>query len=407
MRAPMTESAEMSVMRFPGGELRAAPLLDRWLAGERVPAPPELDRSDAALRVEQMVLRALAALDTSVDEAVQHARQASRAAYTESLPAQELLAYWALARVRRISGNPYAAARIGGALCRAAPAPWRPLVDWELVIAGGDVSELGRPPSEPAASWLRLCETAEGAEEAPWRQALATFQSMALPPPLARERDALVRGLVGEGVGELDALRRVSGALQESAARSGQTPAVWRLAPGAAPRLGWCVAPIGGESLRLMDEGDRVRALGAALAESGAHGAELGEAFERVYGFVFEPSVHDGVFRVLLHRLRGALEGVAEIEREGDRLRLAVAGPLRLPEPRSEPPFGDRILRVIAANPGKTARELAERSGTTVRAVQRALRLLVETGACHSERVGRAVIYAVEDTTFSEPTHFR
>jgi len=224
---------------------------------------------------------------------------------------------------------------------------------------------------------------------------------------IARERDALVRGLIGEGVGELDALRQVSGALQETAARSGQTPAVWRIAPGESPRLGWCVAPSEGEALRLMDEGDRVRALGASLAEGGADGVELTEAFERVYGFAFDPSVHDGVFRVLLHRVRGALEGVAEVEREGDRLALAVAQPLRLPEPRSEPPFGDRILRVIAANPGKTARELAERSGTTVRAVQRALRLLVETGACKSERVGRAVIYAVEDTTFSEPTHFR
>lgn len=403
----MTESPETSLDRFPEPGLRTSAELDRWLAGEALAAPDELERTDAALRVEQMVLRALAALDTSIDEAVQHARQASRAAYAEGLPAQELLAYWALARVRRVSGNPYAAARIGGALCRAAPEAWWPLVDWELTIAGGDTSELERAPSEPAATWLQLCSAAESANDEAWRTALERFRGLRLPPVLAHERDALVRGLIGEGVGELDALRRVSGALQETAARSGQTPAIWRLAPGEKPRLGWCVAPSEGESLRLMDEGDRVRALGATLSEGGDAGVDLTDAFERVYGFAFDPSVHDGVFRVLLHRVRGALEGVAEIEREGDRLTLAVTQPLRLPEPRSEPPFGDRILRVIAANPGKTARELAERSGTTVRAVQRALRLLVETGACKSERVGRAVIYAVEDTTFSEPTHFR
>lgn len=402
----MTESAENQLDRFPGTDLRTARALDRWLAGGALAGPTGLARDDAALRVEQLVLRALASLRTSIDEAVQHARQASRAAYAEALPAQELLAYWALARVRRISGNPYAAARIGGALCRSAPASWWPLVDWELTIAGGDTSELERPVSEPAATWLQLCAAAETEDDDGWRTALDRFRAMALPPRIARERDALLHGLFGDS-GELDALRQVSGALQETAARSGQTPAVWRLAPGTVPRLGWCVAPSEGEALRLMDEGDRVRALGAALAEGGDGGVDLTEAFERVYGFAFDPSVHDGVFRVLLHRVRGALEGVAEIEREGDRLTLVVSGPLRLPEPRSEPPFGDRILRVIAANPGKTARELAERSGTTVRAVQRALRLLVETGACRSERVGRAVIYAVEDTTFSEPTHFR
>lgn len=392
---------------FDDSELHCGEALSGWLAGEALRAPAELDRENPALRVEQMVLRALAEVERSIDEAVQHARQASRAAYAEGLPAQELLAYWALARIRRVSGNPYAAARIGGSLCRAAPAEWWPLIDWELTLAGGDGSELGRPLSEPAATWVALCAAAEAGAEGSWQEALDRFRAMSLPAPFAGEQDALVRGLEGEGLGELDALRRVSGALQESAARSGQTPAVWRLAPGTEPRLGWCVASSEGEGLRLMDEGDRVRALGAALAEGGSGGAELTDAFERVYGFAYDPAVHDGVFRVLLHRLRGALEGTASIEREGDQLTLAADAPLRLPEPRSEPPFGDRILRVIAASPGKTAKELAERSGTTVRAVQRALRLLVETGACRSERQGRQIVYAVEDTTFSEPTHFR
>ena len=370
-------------------------------------APPALARDDPALRVAQMVSRALSALaGGDLDAATQHARQATRAAYAEGLRGLEYLAYWMLARVRRASGNPYAAARILGALARAAPPAWRPLVDWELALAGGDGRAVERELSEPAATWLRLCRAAEAGDEGALRAERDRLRARRLPPRFALERDALCAGLSTGGAVDLAAQRAVAGALHESAERLGRTPAVWSVEPEAPPRLLWCVAARGVAEPRLFDEGDRVRTLVAALARAGAAGVDRAALFEEVYGFAFEPAVHDGVFRVLLHRVRGAFGDRLELAREADRLALVAHAPTLLPEPRSEPPFGDRILRLIATAPGASAKELAERAGTTVRGVQRALRLLLDTGACRAERAGRRVVYAVEDTTFSEPTHF-
>jgi len=385
----------------------AATQLRAWLAMEKPEAPTDL-ASEPALRVEQMCLRALVALsEGDEDVATRHARQATRAAYAEALRGQELFAYWVLGRVRRCSGNIYAAARILGALARAAPVSWRPLVDWELVLAGGDESSVDRALTEPAATWVRLCAAAEGKGRAAWDRELAALQALELAPRFAGERDALLAGLTPQGAVDLEAQRAVAGALYESAERLGRTPAVWRVDPGHPPRLQWCVVAPDPDAAILFDEGERVRTLAAALAHAGEAGIDVESAFAAVYGFAFDPSVHDGIFRVLLHRARGALEGRGEVARDGDRLKLVPASAMLLPEPRSEPPFGDRILRLIATSPGRTAKELAERSGTSVRGVQRALRLLIETGACRSEREGRRTTYHVEDTTFREPTHFQ
>ena len=42
--------------------------------------------------------------------------------------------------------------------------------------------------------------------------------------------------------------------------------------------------------------------------------------------------------------------------------------------------------------------------GVPLRTVQVSLSRLIEDGSCTSEKVGRHVVYAVEDTTFQEPT---
>lgn len=368
--------------------------------------------SEPALRVEEMALRALASLAAGDEAAAtQAARQASRAAYAEGMRLQEYYAYWVLARVRRASGSIYAAARIAGALSRSTPPLWHPLLDWELVLSGvgdaGGSGDAGRALSEPAASWRRLCAAAEGEDAAAWERERTLLANAVLPPVFAAERDALLAGIDPEGEATLERLRPVAGALHESAARLGRTPAVWNLEVQQAPVLRWCVAaPVASDRALLFDQGERIQGLAGALAEGGPEGLPVAEAFRRVYGFAMDPGVHDGIFRVLLHRLRAALEGAAKVERDGDVLRLVPERALVLPEPRSQAPFGDRILRLIAASPGKTAKELAAEAGTTVRGVQRTLRLLLDTGACRAERVGRRTVYAVEDTTFSEPTHF-
>ncbi|MEM9068013.1 MAG: winged helix-turn-helix domain-containing protein [Myxococcota bacterium] len=369
------------------------------------PATPVVELSrDRALRVEQMCVRALQGLAAGeLDVATQHARRATRAAYAESLRGQEYLAYWVLGRVRRSTGNLYAATRIFAALARATPPAWRPLMEWELVLAGGDLP--GQELSEPANTWRSLCAATLNGDRATWVDAQQKLAGAVLPPRLALERDALLGGL--EGTLNVAAHRAVAGALYESALQIGKTPAVWRLSPGAAPRLQWCVAaPLEDEESVLFDEGDRVRTAAAVLAEAGDAGAPIETLFRSVYGFDFDQRVHDGIFRVLLHRVREAMGDRAEIEREGPRITLRAGAAIALPEPRSEPPFGDRLLRLIATDPGATAKDLADRSGIPLRGVQRALRLLIDTGACRADRKGRRIVYAVEDTTFSEPTHF-
>ncbi|MEM1415105.1 MAG: helix-turn-helix domain-containing protein [Myxococcota bacterium] len=385
----------------------AARALLAFIGGGSVPLP-EGRAAQPALRVEEMALRALAALAAGDDAgATQAARQASRAAYAESMRLQEYFAYWVLGRVRRATGSLYAAARIAGALCRSAPSLWHPLFDWELVLAGVGEDGAGRPLSEPAGSWRRLCEAAEAGDAVAWERERAVLAGAVLPPVFAAERDALLAGIDPGAEATLERLRPVAGALHDSAARLGQTPAVWSVEPGREPRLRWCVAePVAPERAHLFDQGERIQGLAGALSEGGGAGLPVAEAFRRVYGFAMDPAVHDGIFRVLLHRVRGALEGAARVERSGDVLRLVPDKALILPEPRSQAPFGDRILRLIAASPGKTAKELASEAGTTVRGVQRTLRLLLDTGACRAERVGRRTVYAVEDTTFSEPTNF-
>lgn len=377
---------------------RAAAALVAFAGGRAIEPPAALSADDPALRVTEMVLRTLAALSAGdVRDATSHARRASRAAYAEGLRGLEYLVYWCLARTRREGQNLYAATRILGALARAAPSAWWPLIDWELVLAGGGPAAADRALTEPAAIWLEAVADVEG-------DALARLRARPLPAGFARERDLLCDGM--EGVSELADRGRVAGALYESAEQLGVTPATWALAPGAAPRLRWCVGGAATRPRRLFDEGERVQALAACLAEAGQGGAPRDALFHAVYGFDFDAVLHDGLFRVLLHRTRGALEGVAEIARDDERLRLVVEAPVELPEPRSLPPFGDRLLRTIAATPGMSAKELAERVGDKMRTVQRTLRALVETGTCRAEKRGRQTIYTVEDTTFSEPTHF-
>jgi predicted ArsR family transcriptional regulator len=64
----------------------------------------------------------------------------------------------------------------------------------------------------------------------------------------------------------------------------------------------------------------------------------------------------------------------------------------------------DRLLRAIASRGGATAQDVAKAVGVSLRVAQQALADLSADGSCLATKEGRKVRYAVEDTTFSEPT---
>ena len=149
----------------------------------------------------------------------------------------------------------------------------------------------------------------------------------------------------------------------------------------------------------------RVEGVAAILAAAGSDGLDFIETFERAYELSYEAEVHRGVFEVLLHRLRAYLGDAAELERDGTRLCLRPRNAVLVPDPRCARPVHDRLLRVLAREGRATASDAANKVGLSLRAVQDALKTLIEEGVCVSEREGRHVVYLVEDTTFSEPTN--
>jgi predicted transcriptional regulator len=78
-----------------------------------------------------------------------------------------------------------------------------------------------------------------------------------------------------------------------------------------------------------------------------------------------------------------------------------------MPDPRCARPLESRVLALVAATPGLTARDVATTIGLPLRTVQLALRTLVDDGACAVDRDGARVAYVVDDTTFGRPTTAR
>jgi DNA-binding transcriptional ArsR family regulator len=114
--------------------------------------------------------------------------------------------------------------------------------------------------------------------------------------------------------------------------------------------------------------------------------------------------LHRGTFDTLLHRVRGLVEGSAELIRQDDHYELAVADSFTIVDPRCARPLEDQLLRALAESGGGSAKEIAQSLDIPLRSVQHLLKGLVEDGACLSEKDGRRVAYKVEDTTFQEPT---
>src|SRR5690242_19693427 len=110
------------------------------------------------------------------------------------------------------------------------------------------------------------------------------------------------------------------------------------------------------------------------------------------------------MFEVLVTRARLYLEKAGEMVRGDGRIAMSLRVPIAVPDPQCAAQLHDQILRVLAREGSVTAGDAAERVGLSVRAVQQALRSLAEDGVCVGEKDGRQITYAVEDTTFSEPT---
>ncbi|MBZ0119600.1 MAG: hypothetical protein K8H88_21595, partial [Sandaracinaceae bacterium] len=132
------------------------------------------------------------------------------------------------------------------------------------------------------------------------------------------------------------------------------------------------------------------------------------DLFGEVYGFRYSRSKHEGVLRVLIHRARAQLGTHALIERTPDGLALRATTPIVIPDPRSAQALEERVMHYLGARSSPAgAKEVAEALGISVRAAQRALRLLADEGACETTSNGRGAQYRLEDTTFLDPTRSR
>lgn len=390
----------------------------------------------APLVIEAGALRALAA-EAAGDPAasIAHARRTSRMARAESLPLHELIAGVVLARARRGGRHPHLALRILGALSAIAPATFHAWIGWESLLAGDVELPAGRVVSTTRAELttgalarvLRAAIAGDArAMEAHASALLVSAGGMRSAEREAREVIAALDARAAIPDGEIAAwcrgrsilappsihglCTRIDDRVGEGDEHDDSSEAFVLASPDAAPRR------VLGVGARLLDPGDRVRlrktrrrqgrveTLIAVLASAGPEGLAEPECFALAYEVPYEAEVHRGVFDVLLTRARAYLGDAAEIVRGQGHIALRLRSAIVVPDPRCAAPVHDRLLRILAREGRATAADTARRIGQSVRAVQDALKTLAEEGACVGEKDGRQIHYAVEDTTFSEPT---
>ena len=413
-----------------------------WMCGDPGDADASLaaiervarDAGSGALVIDTGTLRALRAETRGdVPAMLAHARRASRMARTEALPAHEHLAHLVLARARRAARQPHLALRILGALERLVADPCRAWVRWERLLAGDPEALEGVRPGPDATR----AEQGAAALSAVLRAATAGDTGA-----LDRAARALTGAVGGLHFASREA-RHVLAALDARIDPSGEEPelAAWcsgreveapasihglcmridaeahdaseaivLAEPGRAPRrvLGAASALVAREPRthlrKTLRRRGRVETLVAVLACAGPEGLSDAECILRTYEMAYEPNAHRGVFEVLVTRARLYAESAGEIVRGQGVIALRLRVAISVPDPRCAAPLHDRVLRVLAHDGRVTAGEAAKRVGLSVRAVQQALRSLAEDGVCVGEKEGRQIVYAVEDTTFSEPT---
>lgn len=372
----------------------------------------------ASIVVETACIRALIELERCDQAgATTIARRAARMARVERLPQSEYLAGLVLARVRRHGGRPHLATRILTALAGYVSPEWRTQVEWESLLAGGAAPLAGSSRS-PLAEFL-----AEVRSNAPIAIAFERADARLRMAPQRVELHALARTLDPDDADyplaprDVHEWRRGAGSLAPRgifgvcASDALELPAVlgWVVcdARGARRVLRTTLSRLAGEYAIVGPrerKHSKVDAAVAALALAGEAGAAPDDLFEAVYGFGYRAELHRSAFDVLLHRLRQHIDGFATTERSGERIVLRIERACVLPDPRCNRPIDDRLLQLLAAMGTASARDAAAALDAPLRTVQRALAELVADGACVKARDGREVAYAIEDTTFSEPT---
>jgi hypothetical protein len=414
-----------------------AELAGAWEALGRAEAPDDATLADlerrarerkiADLVVDTASLRALAHAERdALDLALSSARRASRMARTEKQPHSEYLAGLTLARLRRLGGRPYLAARIASALRRFAPRPWHGWVDWERSLASGR-GALAASVTGPALDLQQLLEHAGAGDRpafdataqrlhdatidfAPFRhdlqRVLVALDPARDPSPVSPRLTRWVRGIESFaappfGLAGLDGANETPHAASVVAVVLARPEGPGRRILGVGQGLARLEAQ--GRSLDESNAG-RPEAVLCGLALAGPRGLDDGELFRAVYGFEYVPALHRGTFDVALHRARAKLADLGEIERTEGRIRLEVRAAFVVVDPRTVAEIDDRVLALVARSGEISARDAARSLSVPLRTVQGALRDLVDSGACQQQRAGRGVVYAVEDTTFQEPT---
>ncbi|MGE0788114.1 MAG: hypothetical protein AB7S26_20755 [Sandaracinaceae bacterium] len=350
------------------------------------------------------------------------AREASRLARDAELPQCAYLANLVLARQRRLHGLPHLAARILSALARVAPAQWGPWLGWELVMSGVIDAAEDAPDDSPVAALRRFLGVASATERATLTSLAGALRASAPASPFAADVSALLactdpfdasdvaaewtRGesdVPPRGLWGLSASLRPAAGTETALAVVAATPAsarrvLWTGASVATHELGCALLP---QSHRKQGRMDSTI---AALCLAGRQGVADPELFHRVYQLKFAPHLHRGVLDVLLHRVRERVEGYAQIERADGRTAIRVARAMLVPDPRCGRPVDDRLLYYLATGGRADARTAARALDVPLRTAQAALQALVDDGSCVRRRHGNRVEYALEDTTFREPT---
>lgn len=385
------------------------------LRGEPAPTsdPDETDPDRAALVIERCVQRTFTALnDHALDEATSLARRASRMARTEGLPQSTYLANVALARIRRLNGHPWLAARILRGLAEVAPPAWHPWLGWEMTMAAGSPAPL--PAVGPAEDLVAALTAARAGDESATRAALESLGTRVggfafLERDLATVRAALDRAHApsDEALGSF-----AEGALDDPpygmvglAGLDEDTPdiAVCFGPREPARRVLW-IGARGFDEVPPPGRVGRTETALAVLAFAGDEGLAEAELFRRAYGFAFERELHKGVLGVLVHRMRGWADTRATVHREDGHMRLEPHQRLVIADPRCERPTESRVLVLLGRHGLTSAKQAAKTLSISVRSAQAALQALVEDGALERVREGRSVGYVLEDTTFEEPT---
>ncbi len=353
--------------------------------------------------VELTAMEALSRAETDPKEAEALARRGARMAATEELLAPAFLANITLARIRRLSGRPHLATHILATLSRYAPPTWHPWLGWELALAFGGAGAGLLPLSAPILEAIRrTCDGDRVPCPALFERDLVSLQALTIPETPTNDPGVLAfrhgrSQEVPRGLHGLTAIED-AGALAWVAVQGGEARRLLALGLGALERRGYQRFE---QSQRAKGRADM---LIAACALAGEGGITEEALFEASYGFAFVPELHGGTFGLAVHRARQRLDGFATIERAQGRLHLLAAHPLLIPDPRCAVGTEDRALQHIALGGATTARAIADALGVSLRSAQLALEALIREGLCDRARVGNAVVYRVEDTTFHEPT---